>query len=1145
MSDRFQPLPLDALAPWIFGELEKRGTIFGIPRENAFQPNAGDAFRTELYGKPLHTPFGVAAGPHTQMAQNIIAAWLHGARFIELKTVQTLDRLNVSKPCIDMQDEGYNVEWSQELTLDQSFHEYLVAWVLVHALHRRLGMAGDGPGMIFNMSVGYNLEGVLKPNVQRFLDRMERAEDAVAEAVDAIAKTYPTIRDIPIPTRLSDNVTLSTMHGCPPEEIGKIAAYLIEERGYHVNVKLNPTLLGPKRLRFILNEQLGFRKTVVPDEAFGHDLKYPDALDILRDLRARAAKKGVDFGVKLSNTLECVNHRDVFSPDEKMMYLSGRPLQALTVNLAAALQKDFAGDLRISYAGGADAFNAADLLSCGFNTVTVSSDILRPGGYTRLLQYIDKTASAFDAVGAKNIPAWIRLCGTAPVDAPLKEVALDNLLRYARTVLVNGLYHHDSYDRRSTKSDRPLSSFDCIAAPCQSTCPIHQNVPAYLRAVREGDFDRAAALIRQDNPMAVTLGRACNHACEPKCVRTHYDQPLAIREIKRAALEYAADPAMPRRDRLSCRVAIVGAGPCGIACAESLRVEGAEVEIFEAGPRPGGMASSTLPAYRSIPSAVQRDVQRLLDAGVVFHFNARAGIDFQIDELRNDFAYVVVAAGAQKGLPLGIPGEELPGVLDGLDMLRAARNGETLVLNGEALVVGGGDVAMDCARVAKRLGASVRILYRRTRDEMPAAREEVIGLIEENIPILELLAPKAAVPGPDGRLAALECTRMTLGEPDASGRRRPVPVPGPEGLLRIPAKFVVAAIGQQPVLDFLEGTGIELNHKGWILADPATGRTNLENLYAGGDIAGKGPSTLVSAVADGRRIAEDILRREIQRHPHRRLDPAGTHIRDFLPDLIRRRATRIPRVRIPETPPNGRSGFDEIVQTLSRNKAVAEARRCLSCEIYCSTCVSVCPNRAFITYFSATCAIPLPAWTVQDGAPVPAPEETFEVQQASQTAVFQAFCNECGNCATFCPTAGRPYRDKPRLFYQQSEFLAETANAFRITRGRFGRHIRGRFNGETHLLYPLADSAGYCYQAPWGTVRLGFNMESVTTPELVPGLPDGTPVSLLPCAILRAILRGIASAQIPIPLDETDPPLPTDAPLPEEDDDPDAPPYTP
>ena len=198
--------------------------------------------------------------------------WLCGARFIELKTIQTLDELNVAKPCIDMADEGYNCEWSQELKLDQSFEEYLKAFVLLHALRHMLGLpaeaeTGKGPGFIFNMSAGYNLEGIRSPAVQRFLDRMDDATQDVERLREELAPLYPPLRDIPIPSRLSDNLTVSTMHGCPPEEVESIGRYFITERGYHTTIKLNPTLLGPERLRGILNERLGY-DVRVPDEAF-------------------------------------------------------------------------------------------------------------------------------------------------------------------------------------------------------------------------------------------------------------------------------------------------------------------------------------------------------------------------------------------------------------------------------------------------------------------------------------------------------------------------------------------------------------------------------------------------------------------------------------------------------------------------------------------------------------------------------------------------------------------------------------------------------------------------------------------------------------------------------------------------------------
>ena len=358
MSDRFHPLSMEQLTSWVFTELEQKGSVFSIPASAVFAPRPDHRFRRRELGVELDTPWGVAAGPHTQMAQNIVAAWLAGARLIELKTVQTLDELEVNKPCIDVEDEGYNVEWSQELRVHQSFDEYLRAWVLVHALHRALGFPGERPGVVFNMSVGYNLEGIRRPNVQWYLDAMADASAWLPAYVDVVARRFPAVREVAIPARISDSVTLSTMHGCPPDEIERISQYLIEERGLHTTVKCNPTLLGAERVRGIVNEELGYRDVPIPDEAFGHDLRWEDAVPMFERLRAAAAGRGVAFGLKLSNTLEVRNWRGVFDRDPTM-YLSGRALHAVTVNLAARIGDAFEGSMPLSFAGGADAFNAA------------------------------------------------------------------------------------------------------------------------------------------------------------------------------------------------------------------------------------------------------------------------------------------------------------------------------------------------------------------------------------------------------------------------------------------------------------------------------------------------------------------------------------------------------------------------------------------------------------------------------------------------------------------------------------------------------------------------------------------------------------------------------------------------------------------
>lgn len=1105
MSDRFQPMNISQIAPWVFGELEKRGSIFGIPQELFFHPSADDSVRTSLYHQPLDTPFGVAAGPHSQMAQNIIAAWLTGSRFIELKTIQTLDELDVFKPCIDIQDEGYNVEWSQELKIDQSFNEYLMGWILIHALQHKLGYEG-APGMIYSMSVGYNLEGILKENVQSYLARMDDAGESLQEAIAEVAKVYPAVKDLDIPSRLSNNVTLSTMHGCPPEEIGKIAAYLIEERGLHTNVKLNPTLLGPEQLRGILNGDLGFRQVTVPDEAFGHDLKYPDALVILNDLRARAATKSVQFGVKLSNTLEVINHRSEFSPNEKMMYLSGRPLQAVTVNLAAKLATEFKGDLMMSYAGGADCWNVAELLACGMTTITSSSDLLRPGGYARTLQYISETTAVMEKAGIRDLPAWI-LFRAGASDGDRKAAALSNLQRYAEEVKKNPLYQRDTYERITTKTDRPLGLFDCVEAPCADICPIHQDVPAYMQAVKDGEFDEAARIVRRDNMMGASLGRACDHACEMPCTRVHYDLPLAIREMKRFIMETGKDPAIRVGEKRPGKVAIIGAGPCGISTAGFLREGGVEVTIFDSRIQPGGMSTITIPSYRLVPEAVQQDVKRLEEAGVDFQFGKTAGGDFTLEDLRQDgYEYIVVAAGAMKGAELGLPGEEAGGVLDGIRMLREVRDGELNSLTGRVGIIGGGDVAMDCARVAKRLGGDVTVIYRRTREQMPAHHEELMSLLHEQIPIRELTAPKQILVE-NGKLKGLLCSTMELGEPDDSGRRRPVEVPGKEFTMDL--DVLIAAIGQKPLLGFLDRSGVACNRKGYIVADEK-GVTSAENIFAGGDAVNDGPISLVKAEGDGKAIAAEILRR-IADVPAAEAPMRCTGGLD-MPERLRQQATRIKRVEVPELPFAKRDSFEEVLHTMSPETARAEAARCLRCDEFCSLCTSVCPNQAFLTYQTQPFSAELAAWSVQGGQLVADKPVRFAVLQAYQTAVLTDFCNECGNCATFCPTAGRPYQDKPRLYVSKSEFEAQESNAFRFTGSGESRTIAGRFENETHILTPKG--AGFVYSAPGLSVELDEKLNLIGAPDVAAA--EGAELSLVPAAIMKVLLSGIAPEQLPI-----------------------------
>jgi ferredoxin len=389
---------------------------------------------------------------------------------MELKTVQIMDELEIGRPCIDMEDEGYNTEWSQELKLEESVREYVKAWILIPVIRRLLGWdgAGTADGTIFNLSVGYDLEGILQPRMQKFLDVMTGADDMIAEYIEEIAKNHPEFADVKAPGRVSRSCTLSTMHGCPPDEVGRIAAYLLGERGFHLSVKLNPTLMGPDFVRGTLRDTLGYESVDIPDSMFEHDLKFAQAVDIIKSMQDLAERKNLYFGVKLSNTLAMRNTKGFLPGNE--MYMSGRPIYPITVNLWNKLNKAFGGDLSVSYSAGADAENTPLLLRCGAKSVTVATDILKPGGYSRFPQYIHNIFDEMSAIGASN----------------LKEFAADRtsvLETAAASALKDPKYAKKSF-RGLPKAKSPLTKFDCaMCRRCAEVCPNRANVTFNLSPV--------------------------------------------------------------------------------------------------------------------------------------------------------------------------------------------------------------------------------------------------------------------------------------------------------------------------------------------------------------------------------------------------------------------------------------------------------------------------------------------------------------------------------------------------------------------------------------------------------------------------------------------------------------------------------------
>jgi putative selenate reductase len=997
MPDKFQPISLKHLLQLILNEYNNNKSIFGIPEEIFFNPQKNNHLATELFDQKLHTPVGVAAGPHTQMGQNIIAAWLMGACYIELKTVQTLDEIEVSKPCIDMQDEGYNCEWSQELKITESFNEYLNAWILIHILNHKFGR-GKETGTIFNMSVGYNMKGILSDNIQWFLQKMSNCDSELDLKIAEIRELYPDVDEITIPSTLSNNITLSTMHGCPAEEIEEIAGYLLEKMNLHTFVKLNPTLLGKEMVRDMLNSQLNF-KTIVPDIAFEHDLKYADAIRIIGSLQKKAKDKNLGFGIKLTNTLESVNNRDIFDSNIKMIYLSGRALHPLSVNLASRLQNEFNGDLLISFSAGADTFNISSLIKCGFKTVTVCSDILKPGGYMRFKQYFDTLLESFDESGSADSGDLI--IKSSGMDT-LKAAALSNLINYAEEVLESNLYKRSYLKIPDIKTKIALNYFDCISAPCRNTCATNQDIPDYMYLTSINKPAKAYKVILRTNPFPSMTGLVCDHLCQDKCTRVNYDDPLQIREVKRFISEQEG-PKPDKTEKNGIRVAIIGAGPAGLSCAYYLSLAGFSTDIFEAGSEAGGMVKFAIPGFRLTDEAIEKDLKHITGTGVNINYNHRIDRE-KFQELRTNYEYIFVATGAPLSVDLNIEGTAAEGVIDPLNFLFKVKAGKEINLGRNIVIIGGGNTAMDAARTAWRLverGGKVTIVYRRTINEMPADQGEIRAVLKEGVEIIELAAPEKLIVK-NGHVTALICCKMALKDPDSDGRPAPVKISGSE--FEISCDTLIPAIGQIPETDFAENALLSVDNGNY--------QTKIENVFIGGD-ALRGASTAINAIGDGRKAAQKII------------DKSGIEFRLSLPvyqknltkkELMIKRSRRIPSAEFKELAPEERKNFNLISKTPDAQTIIEESSRCLYCDELCNICTTVCPNLANYSYEVSPVRYNLQkALNTGNGVAEIQSDKVFEVKQKYQILNIANFCNECGNCNSFCPTSGAPYKVKPRI----------------------------------------------------------------------------------------------------------------------------------
>ncbi len=564
------PYPFAALIERMFSELESADSIFDLPSKSFFLGREGRDYSVPFHDKRAPTPLGPASGPQTQMAQNLVLSWLCGCRILELKTVQILDELEIPRPCIDMETIGYNVEWSQELKLEQSLHEYVKGAMLIEILKAsgKLKMAPGFGEVIYDMSVGYDLKGIQTERVQDYIRGMKDASAVVEHYRKQIPDRFSQFRDLDFPTNLSNSLTLSTFHGCPPDEIERIIDFLLNEHSLNCIIKLNPTLLGEERVRELLQGVMGYEAVNVPSKAFQTDTSWDQAQGFVQRLGVTADQLGLGFGVKFSNTLIVENHRSFFPESEKEMYLSGPPLHVLATNLVDRFRDRFGDHYPISFSAGIDRKNFADAVAIGLTPITSCSDLLKAGGYSRATTYFRELDSRMDRLGVNTIPDYIikaygnaeqalSECGKDVEDSKIDECrkALEegtslleaagedlygrwlsqckllNTQTYAENATLDQRYALVKNSKPPTKVGSMLELFDCLTCDkCIPVCPNDANfmlsippeqVPVKTLTFQDGNWsvEESGKLVLEKKHQIANFADFCNECgnCDIFC----------------------------------------------------------------------------------------------------------------------------------------------------------------------------------------------------------------------------------------------------------------------------------------------------------------------------------------------------------------------------------------------------------------------------------------------------------------------------------------------------------------------------------------------------------------------------------------------------------------------------------------------------
>ena len=955
MSEVMKIMPFKNLMEWIVDEEKNRHSIFGVRKY--YKADVKKGFN--IYKEHIETPIGPAAGPNSQLAQNIISSYIAGARFFELKTVQEMNGLDmvkcVNKPCIKADDECYNCEWSTELFMDEAIEEYIKAWVALHFISKEYGL-GASDGFVFNMSVGYNLDDIKKKDTDTFIECMKNANNhKVFNECKEYLKNHINefsnfkIEDIEkIPSQVCDSVTESTLHGCPPAEIERIAMYLMEEKGLNTFIKCNPTLLGYERARKILND-MGYTYVAFTDSHFLTDLQWEDAVKMLKRLMEYAESKGLTFGVKLTNTFPVDVTKNELPSQE--MYMSGKSLFALSTKVAEMLTTEFNGKLKIAYSGGADAFNIDKLIDAGIWPVTVATTILKPGGYDRFYQMADRIMSkvngmiSFTGVDVKKVQNLSEECKK---DQHLIKKSL-------------------RFKQNKIKIKNPLT--DCFMAPCSNTCPINQDISLYNYYVKKGEFEKALEVIYRTNPLPFMTGNICAHPCTTACMRNQYEEGIDIRGNKLLAAKNAFDKIVKNIKPVSQNgktVAIVGAGPGGIAVASFLAREGFAVTVYDKEKTAGGTVANIIPHFRLPMEEIQKDVEYARALGAKFELGTHVK---SVKELKDKFDYVVLAIGAHKENKGGFVGDDKC-INAHKFLMDFNENGGKLDIGKNIVVIGGGNTAMDSVRAAKRTTGveHVYLVYRRNMLNAPADEDEINLAIKDGVEIKELLAPESYENG------VLKCKVCKLGPVGADGRNS---IEVTDEILEIKADTVITSIGEKVDSEFYKSNDIEVTEKGLPKLDSMM-QTSINDVYAIGDGA-FGASIIVKAIANAKIVAFVISKKSFS-------------------------ANELPSESIENIYKDRAILKDKIDNALANSTSSNDANRCLHCNKVCETCNEVCPNRANVHVI------------LKDGS--------------HQIVHVDSMCNECGNCAVFCPYESRPYKDKFTLFFNEKAMKDSTNDGF-------------------------------------------------------------------------------------------------------------------